>query len=488
MNQRHQRQRGSGQGSSGIQRAVAPGKQTRTMGMGTGMGMGMGMGTPQRGGRAGTGPRGAGGSGGGESLPAEVRGKMEVSFGVDFSAVRVHEGPQAEALGAQAFARGSDLFFAPGQYDPHSAAGQELLGHELAHVVQQSQGKVAAPAQAKGGAAVNADAGLEREADEAGARAARGEPALAGGVGSLSSLSSPGAGVAQCKLVVDHIFTANTAKLDGQLRALESLRNVVAVIENHPLNALMAIDVYVEGGQQNERAQMGSTVVKSVDGQDVGKNFQEYPMTEALIRAHSMMIGVKVNLDPEDYQDYEQDQAHHDEDSLGEMIATFLHEVHLHVLPKMDQMVALKQRDPGNRNFLLAAQTVRGMSPAMAQVMGASDIDEHDDPGSWSRLLDSVTHVADELARSQDQSQWALAYAAVNSVVNDVMTHTVPNPQERGMQNLTPNMPLQQKAELFDRADQLAKVMRQLYEAKFPAAFAGESDEEMSEEMSEERD
>lgn len=119
-------------------------------------------------------------AGGGQPLPAGVRGKMEASFGTDFSAVRVHEGAQAQQLGALAYAQGTDVHFAPGQYQPESQGGQALIGHELAHVVQQGAGRVAAPVQGKG-APVVADQGLEDEADRAGQAAARGEPARVSG-------------------------------------------------------------------------------------------------------------------------------------------------------------------------------------------------------------------------------------------------------------------------------------------------------------------
>lgn len=82
-------------------------------------------------------------------------------------------------MGALAYTQGSDIHFARGQYQPGSAAGDELLGHELAHVVQQSAGRVAAP-QGKD-LPIMDDAGLEQEADRAGAAAARGKTvALAG--------------------------------------------------------------------------------------------------------------------------------------------------------------------------------------------------------------------------------------------------------------------------------------------------------------------
>lgn len=121
-------------------------------------------------------------SGGGAPLPGGLRSRMENSFGAGFGDVRVHQGPQAPAIGARAYTQGSDVHFAPGEYQPGAAAGQQLLGHELAHVVQQRAGRVAAPAQAKG-ATVVGDAGLEAEADQAGARAARGEPAGLSGAG-----------------------------------------------------------------------------------------------------------------------------------------------------------------------------------------------------------------------------------------------------------------------------------------------------------------
>src|SRR5215212_9000772 len=50
-------------------------------------------------------------TGGGSPLPDATRAQMESSFGADFSSVRVHQGDSAAAMGAQAYARGSDLHF-----------------------------------------------------------------------------------------------------------------------------------------------------------------------------------------------------------------------------------------------------------------------------------------------------------------------------------------------------------------------------------------
>ena len=73
----------------------------------------------------------------GRKLPVAVRRQMSAAFATDFSAVRVHEGPQPERLGTIAFAAGADIYFSPGHYDPATEEGLLLLGHELAHVVQQ---------------------------------------------------------------------------------------------------------------------------------------------------------------------------------------------------------------------------------------------------------------------------------------------------------------------------------------------------------------
>jgi len=109
-------------------------------------------------------------SGGGQRLPESVQKKMESFFGTDFSDVRIHVGQEASSIGALAFTYGSDLYFAHGQYDPHTSHGQRLLGHELTHVLQQRAGRVRNPFGS--GVAVVQDPGLEAEAERMGVRIA----------------------------------------------------------------------------------------------------------------------------------------------------------------------------------------------------------------------------------------------------------------------------------------------------------------------------
>jgi hypothetical protein len=95
---------------------------------------------------------------------------MEAYFGADFSAIRVHDGPEAASIGALAFTHGADLYFAPGHYHPTTPQGQRLLGHELTHVVQQRAGRVRNPLGP--GVAVVQDPALEAEAERMGQGAA----------------------------------------------------------------------------------------------------------------------------------------------------------------------------------------------------------------------------------------------------------------------------------------------------------------------------
>lgn len=154
-----------------------------------------------------------GGGAGGRAMPEPVRARMEDLFGTSFSAVRVHEGNQARQVGALAYTQGTDIHFAPGQYQPDSRSGQELLGHELAHVVQQSQGRVDSGARLGKGLSVNDDPALEREADEMGARVAAGSPAAAAPVRSpvQASAGAP----------VQMVAAGDASKIMIQLRKLK---------------------------------------------------------------------------------------------------------------------------------------------------------------------------------------------------------------------------------------------------------------------------
>ncbi len=112
------------------------------------------------------------------SIPQNVMNKMEGSFNTDFSNVNIHKNSQqATDVGALAFTQGDSVHFAPGQFKPQTQKGQELIGHEFAHVVQQREGKVQANKQI-GKYKINDSKYLENNADTEGEKAARWEKPL----------------------------------------------------------------------------------------------------------------------------------------------------------------------------------------------------------------------------------------------------------------------------------------------------------------------
>ncbi|HEU4324721.1 MAG TPA: DUF4157 domain-containing protein [Roseiflexaceae bacterium] len=100
-------------------------------------------------------------------LPDQLRANVEALSGLPMGDVRVHrESAEPAALGAHAFAEGTDIHLGPGQ--------EQHLAHEAWHVVQQKQGRVQATAQLKNGDPINDQQPLEQEADRMGALASAG--------------------------------------------------------------------------------------------------------------------------------------------------------------------------------------------------------------------------------------------------------------------------------------------------------------------------
>ena len=77
----------------------------------------------------------------GQPLDPATRAFFEPRFGHDFSKVRVHTDARAaesaRAVNALAYTVGRDVVFGEEQYSPRVRAGNELIAHELTHVLQQ---------------------------------------------------------------------------------------------------------------------------------------------------------------------------------------------------------------------------------------------------------------------------------------------------------------------------------------------------------------
>ncbi|WP_340202087.1 DUF4157 domain-containing protein [Ascidiimonas sp. W6] len=99
-------------------------------------------------------------------MPNNLKSGIENLSGYSLDDVKVHYNSNKPAqLQAHAYAQGTDI---------HLGSGQEKhLPHEAWHVVQQKQGRVKPTMQMKGKVNINDDAGLEREADMMGDKAAQ---------------------------------------------------------------------------------------------------------------------------------------------------------------------------------------------------------------------------------------------------------------------------------------------------------------------------
>jgi Domain of unknown function (DUF4157) len=87
----------------------------------------------------------------GKPLEPTIRSAMETRFQHDFSRVRIHTDTAASAsardVNALAYTVGRNIVFARDQYLPATQQGQQLLAHELAHVVQQNFSPSLSPAE-----------------------------------------------------------------------------------------------------------------------------------------------------------------------------------------------------------------------------------------------------------------------------------------------------------------------------------------------------
>jgi hypothetical protein len=173
-----------------------------------------------------------------------LQAKMQNSFGTSFQNVNIHQNDNsATQMGALAYTQGNNVHFAPGQFNPNTQGGQELLGHELTHVVQQRQGRVQPTKQGKG-MSVNDNPSLESEADNMGRKAANGQQVDVAGIGSGVQKIEP-----ENEIPVNDIAAVeeNNVDNDGQNEQL----NNTCVIENNA--GTITISLYDNAGNSHEK-------------------------------------------------------------------------------------------------------------------------------------------------------------------------------------------------------------------------------------------
>lgn len=105
-------------------------------------------------------------------LPTKIRIAAESIFNTDFKNVCIHLSSKPKKLEPKAYAYGNNIYLEHGAYNPDTPEGQRILGHELAHIVQQRQNRhiksTGTCLQLEGGITILHDCKLEDEADDAG--------------------------------------------------------------------------------------------------------------------------------------------------------------------------------------------------------------------------------------------------------------------------------------------------------------------------------
>ncbi|MCB9760374.1 MAG: DUF4157 domain-containing protein [Alphaproteobacteria bacterium] len=119
----------------------------------------------------------------GQPLPSPVRARLEAAFGRDLAGVRVHTDAAANraarGVNAVAFTQGEHIVFGPGAFQPGTPTGDEILGHEVTHVVQHLEGRTGQASDVEGGVPVTTPGDtVEREAEHFGQAFAQQGPEL----------------------------------------------------------------------------------------------------------------------------------------------------------------------------------------------------------------------------------------------------------------------------------------------------------------------
>ena len=182
----------------------------------------------------------------GVALPAELRAMFEPRLGDDLTGVRVHTtGSLADAscaAGAQAMTTGLDIAFTPGRYAPQTAAGRELLAHELVHVVQRHLAS-SVPGRAVSERGDPAEAEAEALAPQLVANGSRqtvreapsalvqrqvtsptsGHPGSAGGTGAFAPARTVSAYITLVREAESRLIAAGMSSIDDRIQVLSGI-------------------------------------------------------------------------------------------------------------------------------------------------------------------------------------------------------------------------------------------------------------------------
>lgn len=75
-----------------------------------------------------------------KELSSSLKNKLEIHFGYSMNNLEIRESNDVNAIDAKAYASGNVVHFKPGMFNQDTVEGKKMIGHEIAHVLQQSKG------------------------------------------------------------------------------------------------------------------------------------------------------------------------------------------------------------------------------------------------------------------------------------------------------------------------------------------------------------
>jgi outer membrane protein OmpA-like peptidoglycan-associated protein len=216
-------------------------------------------------------------SDGGRSLEPGARAFFERRFDHDFSRVRVHADAaaarSAQTAAAAAYTVGSDIVFGAGMYRPNSHAGQRLLAHELAHVVQQQRpsgaaGKTSAHESEAASAADRVVSGNNAAVSLAAPVSMQRQP-LPGAIPDvdLTQSASPLLASAIGSVTLDGFVTGKADISDSNQKKLaHTADTIVKLLKRYPASTIHVLGHTDAVGQETDNQTLGQSRADSVRG------------------------------------------------------------------------------------------------------------------------------------------------------------------------------------------------------------------------------
>ena len=229
----------------------------------------------------------------GAPLPDALRSALQQSLKTDLGQVRLHESTLPTQYGAKAVTHGTDIYFAPAQYNPQRQDSLWLLAHEAAHVAQQLSGRVGSTAKVDGAPRLTVDPGLEADADAFADRFVTGHEFGPCANSEMAPQAGPDWSVLLPNLWINE--GGNRRKLTSTSNTMIELENKLRTtpVYNHFIQNRKEIQSYLRSWINSSR----HTLKRFIFGQR--ENIREYKSWENLARALIGEVRSEGNLQKE---------------------------------------------------------------------------------------------------------------------------------------------------------------------------------------------